>query len=65
MSISNQIKRFLEITEMPKTNFCKNAGISLTTLGNILAGADVSENTISSVESFMCRTLQRLIAISN
>lgn len=65
MSISNQIKRFLEITEMPKTNFCKNAGISLTTLGNILAGADVSENTISSVESFMSRTLQRLIAISN
>lgn len=65
MSISNQIKRFLEITEMPKTNFCKNAGISLTTLGNILGGADVSENTISSVESFMSRTLQRLIAISN
>lgn len=64
MNISNQIKRFLEITEMPKTNFCKNSGISLTTLGNILGGAEVSENTIISVRAFMSRVLQKLIEIS-
>ena len=64
MNISNQIKRFLEITEMPKTNFCKNSGISLTTLGNILGGAEVSENTIISVRTFMSRVLQKLIEIS-
>lgn len=64
MNTSSQIKKFLEITEMPKTNFCKNAGISLTTLGNILSGADVSNNTIISVSEFMSRTLQKLIEIS-
>lgn len=64
MKLSEQIKKFLEITEMPKTNFCKNAGISLTTLGNILNGADVSNNTIINVNEFMSRTLQRLIEIS-
>lgn len=64
MNISNQIKRFLEITEMPKTNFCKNSGISLTTLGNILGGVEVSENTIISVRTFMSRVLQKLIEIS-
>lgn len=64
MKLSEQIKKFLEITEMPKTNFCKHAGISLTTLGNILSGADVSNNTIINVSEFMSRTLQRLIEIS-
>lgn len=64
MNTSSQIKKFLEITEMPKTNFCKNAGISLTTLGNILSGADVSNNTIVNVSEFMSRTLQKLIEIS-
>lgn len=64
MNVSNQIKQFLEVTEMPKTNFCKNSGISLTTLGNILGGADVSDNTITNVRSFMSRTLQKLIEIS-
>lgn len=64
MNTSSQIKKFLEITEMPKTNFCKHAGISLTTLGNILSGADVSNNTIINVNEFMSRTLQRLIEIS-
>lgn len=64
MDISSQIKKFLEITEMPKTNFCRNAGISLTTLGNIFSGADVSDNTISNVKVFMSRTLMRLIEIS-
>ena len=64
MNLSEQIKKFLEITEMPKTNFCRNAGISLTTLGNIFSGADVSNNTITNVREFMSRTLQRLIEIS-
>ncbi len=64
MKLSEQIKKFLEITEMPKTNFCRNAGISLTTLGNIFSGADVSDNTISNVKGFMSRTLMRLIEIS-
>lgn len=64
MNVSNQIKQFLEVTEMPKTNFCKHSKISLTTLGNILSGAEVSDNTIVSVCTFMNRTLQRLIEIS-
>ena len=64
MNVSSQIKEFLEITEMPKTNFCKHAGISLTTLRSILSGADVSNNTITNVSEFMSRTLQRLIEIS-
>lgn len=64
MKLSEQIKKFLEITEMPKTNFCRNAGISPTTLGNIFSGADVSNNTIINVSEFMRRTLQRLIEIS-
>lgn len=64
MKLSEQIKEFLEITEMPKTNFCRNAGISLTTLGNIFSGVDVSNNTIISVSEFMSRTLQKLIEIS-
>ena len=64
MKLSEQIKKFLEITEMPKTNFCRNAVISLTTLGNIFSGADVSDNTISNVKGFMSRTLMRLIEIS-
>ena len=64
MKLSEQIKKFLEITEMPKTTFCRNAGISLTTLGNIFSGADVSNNTITNVSEFMSRTLQKLIEIS-
>lgn len=64
MKLADQIKKFLEITEMPKTNFCRNAGISLTTLGNIFNGADVSDNTITNVREFMSRTLQKLIEIS-
>lgn len=64
MNLGNQIKSFLEVTEMPKTNFCRNAGISMTTLGNIFSGADVSDNTVFAVRNFMSRTLQKLIEIS-
>lgn len=64
MNLSNQIRSFLEVTEMPKTNFCRNAGISMTTLGNIFSGADVSDNTVFAVRDFMSRTLQKLIEIS-
>lgn len=64
MNLSEQIKSFLEVTEMPKTNFCRNVGISLTTLGNIFSGADVSDNTVFAVRDFMSRTLQKLIEIS-
>lgn len=64
MNLKEQIKKFLSITQMPKTNFCKGAGISLTTLGNILSDVDVGENTINSARFFMSRTLQKLIEIS-
>lgn len=64
MKLKEQIKNFLAITQMPKTNFCKGAGISLTTLGNILSDVDVGENTVNSVRFFMNRTLQRLLEIS-
>ena len=64
MNLSKQIKSFLEVTEMPKTNFCRNSGISMTTLGNIFSGADVSDNTVCAVRDFMSRTLQKLIEIS-
>lgn len=64
MNLKEQIKSFLEITQMPKTNFCKGAGISLSTLGNILNGVDVGENTVNSTKFFMSRTLQRLLEIS-
>ncbi len=64
MNLKEQIKNFLSITQMPKTNFCKGAGISLTTLGNILSDVDVGENTINSARFFMSRTLQKLLEIS-
>lgn len=64
MDLRNQVKNFLDITQMPKTNFCKGAGISLTTLGNILSDADVGENTINSARFFMSKTLQKLLEIS-
>lgn len=64
MNVRNQVKSFIEITKISKTLFCKSAGISLTTLGNILSGMDVSENTINSVRLFMSRTLQKLLEIS-
>lgn len=64
MKLKEQIGNFLAVTQMPKTNFCKGAGISLTTLGNILSDADVGENTINSVRFFMSKTLQKLLEIS-
>ena len=46
MTLQNRVKRFLEITEINKTKFCKNVGISITTLSMWLRGErDVNAST--------------------
>lgn len=64
MSIDKQIRLFLEITEMPKTIFCKHVGFSPTTLDKILNGIDVSNRTIESAQTFMSQRTKMLVDAS-
>lgn len=64
MSIAKQIRLFLEITEMPKTIFCKRVGFSPTTLDKILNGIDVSNRTIESAQTFMSQRTKMLVDAS-
>lgn len=65
MTLQNRVKRFLEITEINKTKFCKNTGISITTLSMWLRGErDVNASTEYRIISYMQNFVKQLIEIS-
>ena len=65
MTLQNRVKRFLEITEINKTKFCRNVGISITTLSMWLRGErDVNANTENRIISYMQNFTKQLIEIA-
>lgn len=66
MILRNKVKRFLEITEINKTKFCKNVGISITTLSMWLHGErDVNSATERRIIDYMTNFTKQLIEIAS
>lgn len=65
MTLQNRVKRFLEITEINKTKFCKNVGISITTLCMWLRDErDVNIATENRIVTYMTDFTKKLVEIS-
>ncbi len=61
----NKVKKFLEISQMNKSVFCKKVDISITTLYTWLKGErDISENAENRIRSFMAEYVLKLVELA-
>lgn len=65
MPLQSRVRKFLEITEIPKTVFCKNVGISGTTLSLWLRNErDINTSTENRIIDYMTKFVKQLVEIS-
>lgn len=66
MTLQNRVKKFLEITEIPKTVFCKNVGFSITTLSLWLRGErDLNSLTENRIIDYMTNYVKKLVELAS
>ncbi len=60
-----KVKKFLEISQMNKSVFCKKVDISITTLYTWLKGErEISENAEDRIRTFMAEYVSRLVELA-
>lgn len=66
MTLQNYVKKFLEITQMPKSAFCKNVDISNTTLFLWLRNErDLNISTENRIIDFMQNYVKKLVELAS
>ena len=65
MTLKNRVQRFLELSEIPKSKFCKNIGISESSLYFWLKGQrDFNVKTEDRIADYLQNYIKRLIEIA-
>lgn len=65
MTLKNRVQRFLELSEIPKSKFCKNIGISESSLYFWLKGQrDFNIKTEDRIADYLQNYVKRLIEIA-
>lgn len=65
MTLKNRVQRFLELSEIPKSKFCKNIGISESSLYFWLKGQrDFNVKTEDRIADYLQNYVKRLIEIA-
>ena len=61
----NNVREFLEVSQLSKTNFCRGVGISATMLNCWLRGErNISMNLENRIREYMQNYVKRLVEIS-
>ena len=65
MTLKNRVQKFLELSEIPKSKFCKNIGISESSLYFWLKGQrDFNVKTEDRIADYLQNYVKKLIEIA-